>query len=281
MKELNLSVTEKLAYSTIRIVCTTKNGVISTGTGYFFDFCRNEQNTSHIPALVTNKHVIQNAEKGELIFSTQKGGEILEGQHFKITVNEFSNWIPHPADSVDLCILPILPIIEKIKETGQLPFYISVGFDLIPTENELNELTNMEDIVMIGYPNGIWDSYNNQPVFRRGITATHPAKDYEKRAEFMIDASCFPGSSGSPVYLLNQGGYPTKNGQVIGKGRIKLLGTLYAGSQFTVAGNIVVQTIPTTNKAVSVTNIPNNLGFVIKSRLLRDFENILRAQAKI
>jgi len=68
---------------------------------------------------------------------------------------------------------------------------------------------------MVGYPVGIWDSANNMPVIRRGITATHPGKDYEGKSEFMIDAACFPGSSGSPVFLFNLGSYPQKAGGIV------------------------------------------------------------------
>lgn len=275
MSELNLSITEQLAYSTIRIVCELENGATSTGTGYFYNFCFNSQNKRHIPALVTNKHVVENANKGVLIFSTQKDGKPIVGEHFKMIVNDFSNWIMHPEDKVDLCVLPIAPIVEKIIEYGRTPYYISIRDDIIPSQAEIDEFTAMEDIIMIGYPNGIWDSTNNQPVFRKGITATHPAKDYEGRSEFMIDAACFPGSSGSPVFLLNLGGYQTRKGHVLGKGRIKLLGTLYAGPQFTAQGEIKVQKIPTQNRYLSLTNIPNNLGYVIKSSTLKDFEPIL------
>lgn len=52
---------------------------------------------------------------------------------------------------------------------------------------------------MVGYPDGIWDEFNNQPIVRRGITATHPKNDFNGKGEFLIDAVCFPGSSGSPV----------------------------------------------------------------------------------
>jgi len=107
----------------------------------------------------------------------------------------------HPEPDIDLCILPIAPILIAAKEQGDDPFFVPADDSLIPTPADLNDLTAMEDIVMIGYPNGICDSVNNQPVFRKGITATHPAKDFKGKPEFMIDAACFPGSSGSPRYL--------------------------------------------------------------------------------
>lgn len=276
MTELNLSITEQLAYSTVRIQCELSNGETSTGTGYFYNFCMDAQTKRHIPAIVTNKHVVENSVSGGFVLSIQEEGKVKEKELLPINLGNFLDlWIPHPDSNIDLCIFPITPLLNEIIKREKTPFYISIDSSLLPTEEELNELTAMEDVVMIGYPNGIWDSVNNQPVFRRGITATHPSKDYESKPEFLIDAACFPGSSGSPVFLLNLGGYQTRSGAVIGPSRIKLLGTLYAGPQFTVAGDIVVSNIPTTNKAISLTNIPNNLGFVIKSRILEDFEKIL------
>jgi hypothetical protein len=31
----------------------------------------------------------------------------------------------------------------------------------------------------IGYPNGLWDEFNNIPFFMKGITATHPNINYK------------------------------------------------------------------------------------------------------
>jgi hypothetical protein len=144
----------------------------------------------------------------------------------------------------------------------------------IPTEEEWNKLTVLEEIVMVGYPIGIWDSHNNMPILRRGITATHPKLNYEGRSEFMIDAACFPGSSGSPVFLFNFGMVPvSQKGFSIGT-RLKLLGVLYAGPQFATTGDIVTVPIPTQLKQIAVSSIPTNLGFVIKSTDLSAFSGI-------
>ena len=41
--------------------------------------------------------------------------------------------------------------------------------------------------------------------------------DYPKGDKvFLIDAGVFPGSSGSPVFIFNQGSYPTTDGITIG-----------------------------------------------------------------
>lgn len=49
----------------------------------------------------------------------------------------------------------------------------------------MNKLDAMEDVIMVGYPVGLWDSVNNRPIFRRGITATDPKVDFEGKKNFM------------------------------------------------------------------------------------------------
>jgi hypothetical protein len=148
---------------------------------------------------------------------------------------------------------------------------------LIPTEEELAALTAIEDVIMIGYPNGLWDEKNNMPIVRRGITATHPNLDYNGSKEFMINAACFPGSSGSPVLLFNFGSYSTKSTEIVIGARIKLLGILYAGPQHTATGEIEIVNVPTQQKAIAFSRIPNNLGLVIKSSRLSEFDAILKS----
>ena len=62
----------------------------------------------------------------------------------------------------------------------------------------------------------------------------------------------------------------------MGQTRFYFLGVLYAGPQFTATGKIVVVDIPTKKDTLTVSNIPTNLGYVIKSNKLLDFEPILK-----
>lgn len=192
-------------------------------------------------------------------------------------VNFEVNWVKHPNNDVDLCVLPISGIHEIMKKDGKNIFYMGLEKDIIPTQAIVNELTAMEDITMIGYPNGIWDETNNLPIFRRGITATHPRFDYNGKQEFLIDAACFPGSSGSPVFLLNIGSYADRKGELCEGTRGFLLGVLYSGPQHMVIGEMHVIKMPTSEKTIALSKIPNNLGFVIKSNELLAFEDILRS----
>src|ERR1700736_1715142 len=100
---------------------------------------------------------------------------------------------------------------------------------------------------MVGYPNGLWDEANNYPLIRRGITASHPAVDFQIKgvATTVIDAACFPGSSGSPVILHNTGTYSDKKGNTVIGSRTMLLGVLFSGPTIQADGKIVVRDIPT------------------------------------
>ncbi|PTB85027.1 serine protease [Pseudidiomarina aestuarii] len=275
---VKLSPSEQLAYSTVRIECELQNGQIGTGTGFFFRFAEAEDGL-HVPAIVTNKHVIAGAKKGRFIMTLadSDGNPIQQSHHAFIFDNFEQMWIPHPEGNVDLCSMPIAPLLEAANKEAKKLFYVSLDKSLIPSVAELEDMVLMEEITMVGYPNGIWDQVNNMPIFRRGITATHPNLNYNGKPEFLIDAACFPGSSGSPVFLYNQVGYATKSGgMTIGPGRLKLLGVLYAGPQHTVSGEVKVITIPTQNVPIAVSTIPNNLGMVIKASKLGAFEKLFK-----
>ncbi|MCQ2259176.1 MAG: serine protease [Bacteroidaceae bacterium] len=187
--------------------------------------------------------------------------------------SRYGMWIMHPSADVDLCVLPTNPLLEAAKKNGKHLFYRHFDNTIIPNEIQKESLDAVEEINMVGYPNGLWYSINNMPIIRKGITATNYNIDYNGKKEFLIDAACFPGSSGSPVLICNVGGYRDKQGNLKwGSSRVYLLGILYAGPQLTVTGDIQIVTIPTAQqRAMSVSHIPNNLGYIIKSERILDF----------
>jgi len=89
----------------------------------------------------------------------------------------------------------------------------------------MDELSALEEVTFIGYPNGIYDSANKNALIRKGITSTPVWNNYLGKPNFLIDASVFPGSSGSPVFIFNQGSYPSSGGITIGS-RLLFVGVL-------------------------------------------------------
>ncbi|MBH8559863.1 S1 family peptidase [Hymenobacter negativus] len=269
-----LSNTEKLAYSTVRIESTDSSGGISNGTGFFFNFLLNPEKKTAIPVILTNKHVVNGAVKGRFVLTkADANGKALDDQHFPLDVSAFGQrWINHPDPDVDLCAFPIGALLTQLRSMGHLFAISYLDSSIILKASEEASLDAMEEILMVGYPNGIWDDVNNKPIFRRGVTATHPAKNYRGKKEFVIDAACFPGSSGSPVFIHNVGSYAMKTGSLAIGSRTKLLGLLYAGPQQDITGEIRIVDVPTAQMPMSMSRVMINLGFVIKAERIIELE---------
>lgn len=274
-----MTLSERVIHSTIMIRTILHNGGRSSGTGFFFDF--GDGNGKVIPAIITNKHVIRDTDTGHLTFTVSKNGRPDYSNTTDYVIQNFEKeWVNHPDSEVDLCAMPIAEIILTEREKGIELFWKSFDKRLIPDERELSMLSALEEITMIGYPNGIWDSVNNLPIIRRGITATPPKLNYNGRQEFMIDAACFPGSSGSPILQLNEGSYHTTTGLVVGN-RLKLLGVLYAGPQHTASGKIQIVNIPTRQETLVTSMIPNNLGVIINASRILELEDEFKKKYKL
>lgn len=261
------TISEQMMYSTIRL--NSNNG--STGTGFFFSF---EFNGKTVPIILTNKHVVNyNTKESVTFFLHTKSGTSVIDENLQITFN--TEWFFHK--SKDLCFCFANPLFEQIKsQIGKDIFFIPVTENLIPDISKLQELSAIEEVIMVGYPNGLWDQKNNFPLFRRGITASHPAIDFNREHIGAVDMACFPGSSGSPIFILNENGYSDKKGNTyLGAKRLFFLGILFEGPQFSVKGELVVENIQTQQKISSQTPIMINLGYYIKSIEILEFKDII------
>jgi hypothetical protein len=224
--------------------------------------------------------VIHGAQHGVFRLTLKKAGsdEPDFGKHANVPIDQFERaWVKHPDSSIDLAVLPLASVLKTLEGQGALPFYKSFRVSDLADEAFLSDLSAIEDIVMVGYPNGLWDSRNNLPMVRQGITATPAYIDFEGRPHFMIDCACFPGSSGSPVLLYNPVSHIDKKGNtVLGGARMKLLGVLWGGPQHNAEGEIKAVPVPTTVRPIAISRIPNNLGFCVKANQLMYFERHFR-----
>ncbi|MEB6633430.1 SEC-C metal-binding domain-containing protein [Kluyvera cryocrescens] len=266
----------QLVHSTVRIECTDSQNRTSSGTGYIFMFCETEGTA--FPCVVTNKHVTEGAIRGvfHLTLKNEDGTPAL-GTHEAVVLNELDkHCILHPSTAIDLVAFPIGPILNNASKDGRAYYFVPLSKQMLASNELLESLPPMEEIVMIGYPNGLWDKLHNLPIIRKGITATHPKLKLNGKPEFLIDAACFPGSSGSPVFLANIGSFVSPDGSLCAGTRVALLGTLYAGPQHTTSGEIIVVDVPTDTKQISIGSIPNNLGYVIQASELLILEDAVK-----
>lgn len=271
MKEMNLS--EMITYCTVLIQCKYSDGTSGSGTGFIINLCTDTSKKTCIPVLVTNNHVVENSIETTFEFcKADKDGNPIDTEPFSF-VYPGNAWIHHPDKSLDLCCLLLAEALTEARKRNIDIFYIPLETSLIPSNDKLAQLSAMEDVVMVGYPIGLSDTYNHKPIIRRGITSSHPKKDYQGKTETLLDIACYPGSSGSPIFILNQGAYTDQNDIIMGN-RLYLLGVLYGGHEFTAQGILHFSNLP--NVPVPITRIPINLGIMIKSARILEFETLFK-----
>lgn len=275
--------TEKLLFSTVRIEALLANGQQSVGTAFFFDVKIDDGKV--LPLIVTNKHVVKDAIEGHFQLHEAEGdGDDIRpsGRYFTVNIQGFtSSWIGHPDESIDICAMPFQPLREQAQKNGKRIFNLSFDESLLFSDMHLETLSAVENVLMVGYPTGLWDTKNNLPLVRRGITSTHPAIDFCGNPVFLIDVASFPGSSGSPVVLADIGSYQDKKGNIfMGTSRVALLGILYAGPIWTAEGSVEVNPIPTAILPVSKTNVMIHLGYVLKAKEILTLGSYILQEAK-
>jgi len=255
------SASEQLLFSTIRIWNPP-----SVGTGFIFT--HGDERGHFRQMIITNKHVIVGKE-GRLVFHVGEGvwpQDRPTGELYELEIDNFSGrWIPHPSADVDLCGMYIGGYIDAARASGKNLFYRALDKSIIWSDDRLRELNAVEEVLMFGYPSGLWDETNNLPIVRRGITSTPPAINYSGKSEMVIDIAAFPGSSGSPIAIAQESSID-KRGNLSLKQRIILLGVLYAGPTFTNEGEIKVKNIPTAMTPVPVIETMMNIGYIIKAK---------------
>jgi hypothetical protein len=269
-----LALTELLMYSTVRL--SNQNGQeLVWGTGFFFELFHTA--STSVPVIVTDRHVVEELG-GACSFSfvsalPNRGPDYYH--QIPIQIPNFpTRWIPHP--HVDLAIIPIGPILAQLEQSGHPVYWVYLEPSQIPTDDELNQLTPVEQILTVGYPGQLWDQAHNLPVFHRGYTATAPYINFNRREEFLIDIATWPGASGSPVMLYEENGWTDRNGNTfLGRGRMSLLGVVYAVAEQDVQGNLILQNGPTRVVAPTSLQLPTNLGACTRSSRILEFEPLL------
>lgn len=263
------TVSEQMMFNTVKLVASDG----SSGTGFFYNHIVDGK---IYPTIITNKHVVRDNPREPMTFflHLKSGEDEADGNH-KVTFT--TDWIFH--SNKDLCFCFVKPVFDAVrKQTGKEVFYIANDERILATKEKLNELSALEELVMVGYPIGLWDEKNNFPIFRKGYTASHPAYDFNEPGIGVIDMVCFPGSSGSPIFILNEGGYSDKKGNhYIGASRVIFIGILFAGPRYDAQGNIVVTAVPTTNPTIQLqTPVMTNLGYYVKAEEIKEFEEYIK-----
>ena len=186
------SISEQLMFNTVRL--ETESGM---GTGFFYNFKVGE---NIYPTIITNKHVVNHKQDENVKFHLHLREENGES-NTSIGIKMNAHWYFH--STKDLCFTFVNPVFEGVKKAyGKDVFFIANDASIMATREKLQELSALEELVMVGYPIGLSDTRNNYPIFRKGYTSAHPAVDFNDDGIGLVDMACFPGSSGSPIFIL-------------------------------------------------------------------------------
>lgn len=288
----SLNQIDELVFSVVRIECDTPHGV-RCGTGFFFAFLLEDGKRS--PCLVTSRHVVEGATHGRFYLPLKDAqGGIQRKQDLEFKVPHFEERChPHPDPAVDLVVFFVGAILQAMKNQGHQFHITYLSRRSLLAPDEIDKLSVLESVVLVGYPIGLWDRRNSQPVLRRGITATHPALPYNGAPEFLVDGPCAAGMGGAPIFVRREPAAEEPAFVNSGVGlagpvpshsrRMALLGILCAGQHWDVDGMPVRQEIATSPHADQAAMARQNqvqLGYALNTSKLLDFELIVRAMVR-
>lgn len=261
---------ESLLLSTMRIETS-----VSVGTSFIVRHQWGEETEGYY--LITNKHVIKGTDSGVLTFTVAP--EVPDPAHPQPDLSHhirnelkggYWKWVGHPSDSVDVAALPIVQLLKDLGEEGKRPYYNTIDTWLFPDATAFEHMDAIEELVFVGYPSGMYDRTNNLPLVRRGLAASPIQIDYEGKPVFLIDASVFPGSSGSPVLICDSGPWSDRGRSIRSGTRVCLLGILSSAFLRRNDGTIVFEEVPSAQRPVVKTEEMIDLGVVFKARTIME-----------
>lgn len=276
---------KQLLFSTVRIVADTEDPKKkSIGTGFLI--AKKVNDTSQQIFLVTNKHVIAKADNaGKIIgkfttasFSFVKNENNIPKLGDSVVINTENltdMFLQHPDENVDLAICNISDLYNQLNQNKQNIFIRTIPIEMIPPENE--NFDAIEDVLFVGYPNGIFDMKNHLPIMRRGITASPYNVDFNGGKKFLIDAQVFPGSSGSPVFIKEQN---LRNGTLrLGAENYFFVGVISKVFYRDETGDLIESVAPTSPSTSSV-SIKQMIGLGIceKSNQILEFIGLINTK---
>lgn len=158
--------------------------------------------------IVSNRHVFLPEIEGKesipilITFPMRKiVGNNLEWDTIIMKHDDIKQRLKLLADStVDVAMLRIGDLITKRihGETTKYMSWSAVNVDYLPNNCNI-PVQVADDVIIIGYPRGFYDTYNLFPIVKSGIVASRWGMHFQNKPVFLIDAKLFPGSSGSIV----------------------------------------------------------------------------------
>ena len=180
---------------------------VGSATGFFYQ-------KDDVTYLVTSRHVVINEEKGHkpeqlvLLLHTLDTDRSVK---FPVDLYEGNKalWHDHPSESsVDLVVVELDQERLRRKHTFKAAAKQTVfpeNFVVMPGE----------DVFVMGYPRGKFDSVHNLPLMRNAMVASVHGIPFQSKPCFLIDANLHKGMSGSPVFTKPKRDFQQKDGKTV------------------------------------------------------------------
>jgi len=108
-------------------------------------------------------------------------------------------WIEHPRNKKVKDPRKMIDVVAILMDENE----ISSKYYVEPFEFRgnyaISRLSSWDNLIVIGYPDGYYDSKHNLPIIRRANLASAPFVPFNKEPKILIDARLHKGTSGSPV----------------------------------------------------------------------------------
>lgn len=221
-------ISERIFFSTIKINLETTAGHSIVGTGFLVSkFLKKNES---IVFLVASKELVYNATVATLVFHEAEDENVSglkekENIHIRIGEQDWKNMWFSSSHSDSFVIAPIMPVINFIeKQLGKLCYFQPI--DITSTkESQLTDISLSEDILFLTYLDENIIENESMPVLGRAKLASALSRKINDTPVFLINAPDTSSCAGSPVFILNEGSFMTKNGPVLGN-RFLFLGIM-------------------------------------------------------
>jgi hypothetical protein len=271
-----------IVLTTIRITAGLRNAEPSSvGTGFLYKVAHAETNYTKV-LLVTNKHVVRGAEVVHFLISHAPSMHDFNEQHqpvgredqlFTVQIAGNLNFYPHRDKDVDLCAIDVTIPMGNLMGSGRKVRSLIIDASWLPTAIDRKNMSIVEPVRVVGYPNGLFDTFNNMPIARQGSTATHPLAYYNNKKNFLIDVAAYGGSSGSPVFRFESPFYHMDDGTLAPGSKAQFLGVVWGVVEKTSSGAMHVVEIPSAHTQVPMMQTSLNLAIALHGDLIRDFDD--------
>lgn len=279
MTPAKMPIEHALVRSTVRLLAGLSGAPpTSVGTGFFYKIVHPTANIGKI-LIVTNKHVVRGAEVIHFVLSSATSAANLNEQHQPVGRKDqeiawplAGNLYLHPDPEIDLCGIDVTIPVGHVMEPGNQLRSMFLDAHWLPQSIDKKNMRDVEQVLVVGYPRGLWDNHNNMPIVRLGTTATHPLAHYQNKRNFLVDVAAFPGSSGSPVFSYEAPMFRQADGSFTPGTKVQFIGVVWGVIEWSVEGELKVVEIPSAQKHVPVISTSLNLAIALHAEAIRDLD---------